>query len=167
MRELGLGRRVAEHPVQGLLVAGQQPTGDLEGRPGRGVGDGDAVRFLDAGEVVGTNAVAVGFERGDDELAGIQGAVSDVEPLAVGAVEDGVVVEDVLADDVIDVTEVPELLCEGELVRVPRVALVLTGPGAGQACGKLDGEGSQVGAGGGHMLLEGGGGPALVCSPRL
>ncbi|WP_411089250.1 hypothetical protein [Streptomyces sp. 061-3] len=67
--------------------------------------------------------------------------------MAVRTVEVGVVGEDVLADDVVDVADVPELLGPGELILVPRVALVLIGPGAGQAGGQTTGEVGQVGSG--------------------
>ncbi|MGW7337653.1 hypothetical protein [Streptomyces sp. NPDC054808] len=90
---------------------------------------------------------AGGGERGDDELVRVARAVGHVQPLVGRPVEHGVVGEDVLADDIVDVAGVPELLGAGELVGVLRVALVLAGPGAGQARGKAGGEGGQVGAG--------------------
>lgn len=146
VRGVGLGRRVVEHRLQGLFVAGQHPSGDLCRRPRGVLGNGDAVGFLDCGEVVGLDVRAVGGERGDDELVRVAGPVGDVQPLVGGPVEHGVVGEDVLADDVVDVAGVPEFVGAGELVRVLRVALVLAGPGAGQTGGQTGSEGGQVGA---------------------
>ncbi|WP_323139322.1 hypothetical protein [Streptomyces sp. NBC_01549] len=147
VRGVGLVRRVGEHRLQGLPVAGQQPPGDLCRRPRDVLGNGDAIGFLDRDEVVGLDARAVGGERVDDELVRVERPVGHVQPLVGRPVEHGVVGEDVLANDVLDVAGAPELLGAGELVRVLRVALILTGPGAGQAVGKADGESGQVGAG--------------------
>lgn len=99
----GLLHRVVEQPVQGQLVAGQDPASDVGSGPGGVVGDGDAVGFLDPVEVVGLEAVDVGLECGDDELVGVPGPVGDVEPLPFGSAQDSLVGEDLGADDVVDV----------------------------------------------------------------
>lgn len=121
------------------------------GDPGGGaygiVRDGDAVRLGDADEVVGLEAGVVRFERGDDELVRVQWTVGDVEAPVVGSVQDGVVGEDELAGHPGDMTVVPELFGDGELVLVGGVVVVLAFPDTRQAQGQVGGEGVQVGAG--------------------
>lgn len=104
---------VREHCLQGLLVAGQHPPDDSSRRPVRILGNGDAVGFLDGVEVVRLDVHADGGERRDDDLVRVPGPVGHVQPLVGRPVEHGVVGEDVLADDIVDKTGVPELLGTG------------------------------------------------------
>ncbi len=96
--------------------------------------------------MVGLETVPLGGERRDDELVRVEGAVGYVEPPVGRPAEYGVLEEYVLADDVLDKAGVPELPGSGELVLVPPVALVVAGPGAGQAGGQTTGEAGQVGS---------------------
>lgn len=152
MRGFGPVDEAAAYRVTSDLVAGQQPSGDAGGGPDGIGGDRDAVGLLDPHEVV---RLDVGAERGDDELAGPQRPVADVEVLAIRAVECGLVAQDVLVDDVLDVTGVPETFDGVELVLVGGMLLVfarpLPGRRAASAAAKRDrsvraeGMGSRVG----------------------
>ncbi|MFC7908281.1 hypothetical protein [Streptomyces nigra] len=72
VRRLGLLGSVSAYGLQRSLVVGKEQAGDSGGGTYGIVGNGDAVRLVDADEAVGLETGVVRLEAGYDELVRVQ-----------------------------------------------------------------------------------------------